>query len=375
MQTLLAIALIQPLPSLVLESPIKGPFGRSQTIEVEIGKEAVAKLKAAKPDVKAWNAILRVVVAGSPKENETRPAVAGNYSVEGTVIRFVPQFPYSPQISFYVRFDPAKIPGGSTALAADKVFLTSKPPPGPPVSISSVFPSANRLPENALRFYIHFSGQMTHGDIYRKVKLIRDDGVEIKSPFLELDEELWSADGLRVTMLFHPGRVKRELVPREEDGPILEEGRSYTLVFGREWKDAEGRPLAKEFRKAFTVGPPEESPIDPGTWSLMPPRAGTDAPLIVRLAKPVDRALLASTLSVVDSAGKPVPGETTVGGGERVVTFVPSSPWKRGAYRLSIDPRLEDVCGNRVGEPFEIDATKPRPSVPAAAFVKPFAVR
>src|SRR5206468_6663033 len=135
-------------------------------------------------------------------------------------------------------------------------------------TFAAVFPSANRLPENTLRFYVHFSGQMTRGNIYRHVKLIRDDGQEVKRPFLELDEELWSSDGLRVTLLFHPGRVKRELVPREEDGPILEEGRSYALVFSREWQDAEGRPFPSEFKKSFTAGPPDEEPIDPATWTL-----------------------------------------------------------------------------------------------------------
>lgn len=307
----------------------------------------------------------RLMVDGTAEELAKRPAVAGVWSVAGKSLRFEPQFPLVPGVTYRITGDFGK----------PMTFSIPKPLPGPPVSIAAVFPSANRLPENTLRFYVHFSGQMTRGDIYRKVKLLRDDGVEVKRPFLELDEELWSSDGLRVTMLFHPGRVKRELVPREEDGPILEEGRSYTLVFSREWKDAEGRPPVKEFRKTFRVGPPDESAIDMGTWSLMPPRAGSDAPLIIRLAKPLDRALLGSTISIVDSAGKPVPGETTVGGGERVVTFVPAAPWKRGSYRLVADPRLEDVCGNRVGEPFEVDSRRPPPKRDAVMFEKQFVVR
>jgi hypothetical protein len=34
-------------------------------------------------------------------------------------------------------------------------------------------------------------------------------------------------------------------------------------------------------------------------------------------------------------------------------------PWPAGKYKLVIDTRLEDVCGNRVGRPFEIDMLKP----------------
>ena len=47
------------------------------------------------------------------------------------------------------------------------------------------------------------------------------------APFLELDEELWSPDGTRFTLVFDPGRIKRGLKPREEAGPILEAGKSY----------------------------------------------------------------------------------------------------------------------------------------------------
>ena len=33
--------------------------------------------------------------------------------------------------------------------------------------------------------------------------------------------------------------------------------------------------------------------------------------------------------------------------------------WLPGEYKLVIDTRLEDPCGNRVGEPFEVDEVKP----------------
>jgi hypothetical protein len=292
-----------------------------------------------------------LVAGGSADEIAKRPAVAGTWSVKDGTIRFEPRFALAPGVKYLIVCEFTK-----------RVELTveiPKPPPGPPTSITAVYPSANRLPENTLRFYLHFSGQMTRGDIYRHLKLVRDDGHEVKQPFLELHEELWSTDGLRVTVLFHPGRVKRELVPREEDGPILEEGRTYTLIVSRDWKDAEGRPLVKEFRKTFSVGPPQEDAVDLGSWSLMAPRSGTDLPLIIRLSQPLDHALLHSTLTVVDATGQPVPGEITVGGGERVVTFVPAKPWKKGEYRLAADRRLEDMCGNRVGERFEVDVTRP----------------
>lgn len=340
--------------------------------------DTVAKLKAANLEPVEWAAILRVVVAeGKPEDIAGRPPVAGSYSVVAGGIRFEPQFKLAPGVRYRATFDPSKLPGGDPKAAPVVAeLLIPKPPPGPPTTIAAVYPSATHLPENTLRLYVHFSGPMTRGNIYRHARLVRDDGVEVKGPFLEIDEELWSLDGLRVTLLFHPGRVKRGLVPREEEGPILEEGRRYTLVIDRKWEDAEGRPLAAEFRKAFIVGTPDDVPVDPTTWTLIPPRAFSDAPLIVRLAKPLDRALLESMVWVTDAAGNRVPGTTTVGGGERVVTFAPAKPWARGEYKLAVDTRLEDVCGNSVGRPFEIDVFHPiQRKIETKTVERPFTVR
>ena len=49
-------------------------------------------------------------------------------------------------------------------------------------------------------------------------------------PFLELEQELWSGDGRRFTLLFDPGRIKRGLKPREEQGPSSSRGFSPRLI-------------------------------------------------------------------------------------------------------------------------------------------------
>ena len=38
--------------------------------------------------------------------------------------------------------------------------------------------------------------------------------------------------------------------------------------------------------------------------------------------------------------------------------FHPAAAWAPGTYRLVVNTDLEDVCGNRVGSPFEIDVFK-----------------
>lgn len=345
----------QPQPEIRL---VRSSEDAAIAVEVTgVSAAALGKLRTANLDAREWTALFNVVVAeGKPEDIAKRPPVAGSYSVTATAIRFEPQFKLSPGLKYRAAFVPSNLPDGDPQAASVVAVLSiPKPPPGPPTSVMAVFPSANVLPENALRFYVHFSSPMSRGDIYRHFKLIRDDGQDVPSPFLELDEELWSLDDNRVTIFFHPGRVKRGLEPRETVGPILEVGRSYTLVIDHNWEDTEGKPLVSDYRKTFRAGPPDDRPVDPGAWTLIPPRAGFDGPLIVRLAKPHDRALLESHLWIEDAAGTRLPTRVAVGGGERVVTFAPVKPWTKGEYKLVIDTRLEDVCGNRVGKPFEVD--------------------
>jgi hypothetical protein len=364
----------EPGPSIRLAP---GKAGEPPFIEVTgLSKESLTRLVAARPTARQWNEILRVAVAGgSPAEAAKRPPVTGTHTLTKTGIRFEPLFPLVAGLKYRVVLD-LKGYGEGGEKPVEVLVRLPRAEPGPRVGVTAVYPSANRLPENTLRFYVHFSGQVARGDVYRHLKLVRDDGVEVKSPFLELDEELWSVDGTRLTLLFHPGRVKRELVPREEEGPILEAGRGYTLTVSDRWQDAEGRPLVSGYRKTFTATPAEERAVDPAAWAITPPRRGSDAPLIVHLPTPLDHALLGRMVWVVDAAGTKVPGALTVGGGERLLTFASRDRWLRGDYRLVIDTRLEDVCGNRVGRPFEVDVFDPvTPRIESKTVERAFQVR
>jgi hypothetical protein len=56
--------------------------------------------------------------------------------------------------------------------------------------------------------------------------------------------------------------------------------------------------------------------------------------------------------------------------------FTPAAPWKPRAYRLQIDPALEDLAGNRVGRAFDVDVRghtaegKPKTAVSLAFHVR-----
>ena len=121
--------------------------------------------------------------------------------------------------------------------------------------MSRVYPSADTLPENLLKFYVHFTGPMSRGNIYDHIRLRDESGREVELPFLEIDEELWDATTTRLTLIIDPGRIKRGVRPLEEIGPALEAGKSYTLAIGREWRDGAGNPLKEISRKCSKSRP------------------------------------------------------------------------------------------------------------------------
>jgi hypothetical protein len=343
-----------PGPTVVLNAKGKGPV----TVDVVgLGKEALAGLKEWDKGSERWAEVLAVYVDRPGKGADGQPAVLGSYGVSGRVLRFEPRFPLVKGVRYRVVLNPAKLPGGK-GKRRELVLSLPKPAAKPTAVVARVYPTAEKVPENLLKFYLHFSAPMSQGESYTHIKLLDAKGKVVHLPFLELDQELWDPSGTRFTLFFDPGRVKRGLKPREEVGPPLEEGKRYTLVIDKGWADAEGNPLKATFRKTFTVGPPDDKQPDPKKWKLKVPTAGSRAPLRVALGKPLDHALL-ERLVWVEAGGRRVAGKVEVRERETVWSFSPARAWKPGAYSLVADTRLEDLCGNSIARPFEVDVLRP----------------
>ncbi len=342
----------------------------SRAVVEVVGSDPVAVTALEGPEVTAehWRSFLSVKVHREGKTDDL-PPLLGRYRVDGQVLRFEPRFPLEPGVRYRAEFDPARLqalsplqpldrkPTGAPRLTAD--FSLPQRATQPTAVVAAVYPSASRLPENLLRFYIHFSAPMSRGEAYRHIRLLDAAGRPIADPFLELEEELWSGDGKRFTLLFDPGRIKRGLRPREEVGPVLEAGRSYELVIDPGWPDAAGIPLQAGYRKAFRTGPPDETSPAPRTWALRPPAPGTRDPLEVGFPEPLDRALLDRLIAVRKDPDRPVAGEISVSDAETLWRFTPTTPWRPGTYRLVIGTELEDVAGNSIARPFEVDEVRP----------------
>src|SRR5262245_25297351 len=146
-----------------------------------------------------------------------------NYSVRYGILIFRPQFPLDPGIVYRAVFHPNQLPGVSSPKKEPIVAIFKAPVThSEATTVKGIFPTAARLPENLLKFYVHFSAPMSRGNIYEHIRLLDSVGKVIELPFLEIDEELWNPTMTRLTLFIDPGRIKRGVLPLEEIGPALE---------------------------------------------------------------------------------------------------------------------------------------------------------
>ncbi len=224
------------------------------------------------------------------------PRSSGTYAVEGGSLVFHPRFPLVAGVRYRAVF---QAPQGKL------VEATFDGPPRETISttrVLHVYPSTDVLPSNTLKLYIYFSAPMSRGEAWQRIHLLDDQGQPLKFEFVEIQQELWDAQNTRLTVLFDPGRIKRGVLPEMELGPPIVEGKRYTLVIDREWKDARGVALQQEFRKSFRGGPADRMPPDPKTWRVTAPKAATSEALVVTFPKPMDYALLQRLFGVSDSS-------------------------------------------------------------------------
>jgi hypothetical protein len=331
-----------------------------QPVRIEaagLSREAIAALGAEAIDRRRGEKILAVYVAGGRGDV---PPVIGDYTLDGDVLTFTPKYPLRSGVKYRACFDPTALgPSSVKSPVMERVLSLPAAPVAVAAKVAGVYPSADVLPENLLKFYIHFSAPMSRGESYRRLRLLDERGAAVPDPFLEIGEELWNADGTRFTLLFDPGRIKRGLKPREEAGAVLREGRRYTLIVDAAWGDARGNPLAEEFRKKFRVEAADGTQPDPRRWKIVVPPEGTLEPLIVTFDEPLDHAMLQRALDVVDADGRPLAGSIAVDRHETRWKFTPENPWPASRFWLEFDETLEDRAGNSVGRPFEVDSSGP----------------
>jgi hypothetical protein len=283
------------------------------------------------------------------------PAMAGDYSVRSNLLRFEPRFPIDRGITYRAVFSPMQLRGTLDGRLITSTFRLPKLAAMPGTVVSHVYPTADVVPENLLKFYLHFSAPMSGGHIYDHIHLRDESGKNVELPFLEIDEELWNPAMTRLTLFIDPGRIKRGVQPLEEIGPSLEQGKQYTLVIDAGWRDAANLPLKEGFQKRFRVGATDRSAIDTSLWRIEAPASATRGPLRLAFPEPMDHALALRVIRVLNASGQLVEGKPALEDQERRWSFIPAHEWTRGNHAVSVQTTIEDLAGNNIGKSFEVD--------------------
>ncbi len=334
----------------------------------------LAELRRLDAESERWGEVFSIQAGdtGSGIRSEL-PNVLGRYSVQDGRVIFAPRYPLSARTSYSVEFRPTAIGYNAEALSATlrlepsvSVFDTR---------VRRVYPSADVLPANLLKFYIEFTRSMSRGTGHEYIRLLRSDGTVVEDPFPEIGVELWDTAQRRFTLLLDPGRIKRGIRINEEMGLPLVPGGQYRLVIDAAWPDANGKPLTEGYVKAFSVTEPDHTSPDPASWRIEAPAAGSRDPIAVIVPESLDAALMERLIWMVDSKGEEVTGWVTLENDERRWSLHPDAAWIAGAYSLRCNPRLEDLAGNQIRRPFERDVNTSVPSGPGEEVNLPVVIR
>jgi hypothetical protein len=302
-----------------------------------------------------WNDVFPVRVSGASLN------ITGTYVVGDSSVSFVPAFPFAKGVDYEATFHSVQLTGNTNEVYLPpmsagvlnlkfKLKTASSDVP----SVVAVFPTANELPENLLRFHIEFSSSMTRGEVYERVHIFDENKNEVDKALLVVDEELWDDDMKSVTIMLDPGRIKRGLKANLEMSAPLIAGKSYTLVIEPGWKNADGLATTEHFEKIFKCYAADRSKPQVRGWTLVPP-ASPGGNLVLRMNEFYDVVLLRRAIIVKDVLGNRVAGKLLISDNESVISFVPFKPWSGEKYSVMVNPALEDLAGNNLVRLFDTD--------------------
>jgi hypothetical protein len=278
------------------------------------------------------------------------PPMAGQLIRDGADLCFVPRFAFLAGTAYTVTVEGVTV----------ATLVRARPRRTAATEVADIRPTAAEVPCNLLRLYVWFSARMSEGYAAGNVRLADDGGCTIPGALLPGEHELWDASRRRLTVLLDPARIKRGLAGHRKAGYPLRPGEPFRLVVDSGFHDAQGLPLRADAQRRYEVGGEERRHVDPASWVLTVPPAGTSEPVQVAFGRPLDHGLLARCLHVAGPGGELIHGTLQIGPGEQAWQLAPRRSWARGSHRLIVDPVLEDLAGNSVSRVFDRDLTRPK---------------
>lgn len=292
-------------------------------------------------------------------------SVLGEYIPQEDGIVFNPVVPLTPGLAYEVFLNKKFI---------GKIQVPMPDPADAPY-VLDVFPGADTIPENQLKFYLAFSAPMREGESHKNIFLLDEKQDTLQDVFLDLQPELWNDKGTVLTLWLDPGRIKRDLIPNREMGNPLQKGRRYTLIVSEQWKDTRGLQLTSRFIKNFTAAGRDSLSPQPGSWKTAPVAAHSLQPLIIDFGEALDHFLVQECIGVEDAGHNSVKGEIRNLDGDRGVRFIPADKWKPGKYFVRVQSALEDLAGNNLGRLFDRDMRTQKPDTGQPVYELVFLVK
>ena len=254
-----------------------------------------------------WASFFSITVDGAD-----RP-VLGSYKREKELLVFRPRFLPDPNISYEVTFSSKELTSFVPDFSPTKEStwrvkfvqdLVDK------AVVETIFPQGEDLPSNILRFYIQFSAAMGLENPYDFIHIEDSNGNRLDGPFVEFENGLWSGDRTRLTLLLHPGRIKRGVGPNLTQGEIFKIGKSYQLIISGEWQSGNGQKLQSTFQKEFSIVDAIRTTIEIEKWVPNSPLSKSTQLLIIQTDREIDYALSQRLVTVFDSSKNRIAGKT-----------------------------------------------------------------
>ncbi len=324
--------------ALAKQSGLTVPSQVNEPITLELGSSNLTGLSA------DYAALLQVFVGDESNCCENKTPIAGEYESDGKSLSFAPRFEFVHGQDYVIRARELSDDNGVvyTLTPFNIASQTANVTP----EITAMYPSGETLPENALRFYLHFATPMKPHVAFDYIKLVDSSGKVDDAAFMRFKQELWSADRKRLTVLMDPGRIKRGVATNLTLGPALHEGKQYKLVVEGGWPTANGNQVLSGFSKSFSVSDALRELPNTDSWAINAPALHSQQALSITLDRPFDYELLHKDLNVFSSSGAEIQGTIELAGHETQWRFVPDEAWTDEQIKLVVDATLEDVAGN-----------------------------
>lgn len=141
--------------------------------------------------------------------------------------------------------------------------LAAAPTQAGPLPLAPGLYPARAWPANILRLHLVFAQAVDPWGVEQPVMLLDGQGRERPGVFVDVPGGLWSACGRILTVLLHPGRVKRGLVARDRLGPALTAGETVALAPSPALRRADGGAHGLPERFVLHIAPAVFAPVPP----------------------------------------------------------------------------------------------------------------